>query len=62
MKAVVFEEFGGPEVLKYVDLPKPAPGFGQVLVKTKTAGVCKADWRVRTGNSQWLTCPFQVSH
>jgi len=61
VKAVVFEEFGGPEVLRYVDIPKPAPGPGQVLVKTKTAGVCKADWRVRTGNSQWLTCPFPVT-
>ena len=26
-----------------------------------SAGVCKADWRVRTGNSQWLTCPFPVT-
>ena len=25
------------------------------------AGVCKADWRVRTGASQWLTCPFPVT-
>jgi NADPH2:quinone reductase len=30
-------------------------------VRTKTAGVCKADWRVRTGDSQWLTCPFPVT-
>jgi NADPH:quinone reductase len=61
VKAVVFEEFGGPEVLKYVDLPIPVPGPGQVLVKTKAAGVCKADWRVRTGRSQWLTAPFPVT-
>jgi NADPH:quinone reductase len=61
VKAVVFEEFGGPEVLKYVDLPKPTAGEGEVLVKTKSAGVCKADWRVRTGNSQWLTAPFPVT-
>ncbi len=61
MKAVVFEEFGGPEVLKYVDLPIPTPGPGQVLVKMAAAGVCKADWRVRTGRSQWLTSPFPVT-
>ncbi len=61
MKAVVFEEFGGPGVLEYVDLPKPEAGPGQVLVKTKAAGVCKADWRVRTGQSQWLTSPFPVT-
>jgi len=61
MKAVVFEKFGGPDVLKYVDLPVPRPGPGQVLVKTASVGVCKADWRVRTGRCQWLTCPFPVT-
>jgi NADPH:quinone reductase len=61
VKAVVFEQFGGPEVLKYVDLPMPEPGPGQVLVKMASAGVCKADWRVRTGRCQWLTCPFPVT-
>jgi NADPH2:quinone reductase len=61
MKAVVFEEFGGPEVLKYADLPVPVPAEGQVLVKMMTAGVCKADWRVRTGRCQWLTAPFPVT-
>ena len=61
MKAVVFEQFGGPEVLKYVDLPTPVPAEGQVLVKLVSAGVCKADWRVRTGRCQWLTCPFPVT-
>ncbi len=61
VKAVVFEQFGGPEVLKYVDLPMPVPGEGQVLIKMVSAGVCKADWRVRTGRCQWLTCPFPVT-
>ena len=61
MKAVVFDQFGGPEVLQYVDLPVPVAGPGQVLVETRAVGVCKADWRVRTGRSQWLTCPFPVT-
>ena len=61
MKAVVFEQFGGPEVLRYADLPMPEPARGQVLVKMISAGVCKADWRVRTGRCQWLTCPFPVT-
>jgi NADPH2:quinone reductase len=61
MKAVVFEQFGGPEVLRYVDLPIPIPREGQVLVKMVSAGVCKADWRVRTGRCQWLTAPFPVT-
>lgn len=61
MKAVVFEEFGGPEVLKYVDLPIPEPREGQVLVKMAAAGVCKADWRVRTGRCQWLDAPYPIT-
>jgi NADPH2:quinone reductase len=61
LKAVVFEEFGGPEVLKYVDLPMPEPSEGQVLVKMAAAGVCKADWRVRTGRCQWLNAPYPVT-
>jgi NADPH:quinone reductase len=61
LKAVVFEKFGGPEVLQYVDLPIPTPGEGQVLVKMAAAGVCKADWRVRTGRCQWLDAPYPVT-
>jgi len=60
MKAVVFKKFGGPEVLEYVDMPMPEPKEGQVLVRMVSAGVCKADWRVRTGRCQWLTEPFPV--
>ncbi len=61
MKAVVFEKFGGPEVLQYIDLPIPTPGEGQVLVKMASAGVCKADWRVRTGRCQWLDAPYPIT-
>jgi NADPH:quinone reductase len=61
VKAVVMERFGGPEVLEYVDLPIPSPGPGQVLVRSRSVGVCKADWRVRTGRSQWLNSPFPVT-
>ncbi len=61
MRAIVFEEYGGPEVLKCVDLPVPEPHEGQVLVRMMSAGVCKADWRVRTGRCQWLNAPFPVT-
>ena len=61
MKAIVFDQFGGPEVLRVADLPIPDPKAGEVLVKLESAGVCKADWRVRTGRCQWLTAPFPVT-
>jgi NADPH2:quinone reductase len=43
MRAIQITEFGGPEVLKLVDLPEPTPGEGQVLVKVDRAGVNYAD-------------------
>jgi NADPH2:quinone reductase len=43
MRAVLVEEWGGPEVLKLADVPVPEPGEGQVLVKVESAGVNFAD-------------------
>ena len=43
MKAIQIEEFGGPEVLKVVDLPDPEPADGQVVVDVARAGVNFAD-------------------
>jgi NADPH:quinone reductase len=43
MRAVQIEEFGGPEVLKVVDLPEPVPGEGELLVDVSTAGLNFAD-------------------
>jgi NADPH2:quinone reductase len=48
-------------VVRVGDLESPVPAEGRVLVQMVSAGVCKADWRVRTGNSQWLNCPFPVT-
>jgi len=50
MKAIVVHEFGGPEVLKCEDVPQPAPGRGQLLVKIGAAGVNPADTYMRSGN------------
>jgi NADPH:quinone reductase len=47
MRAVQLDEFGGPEVLKLVDLPVPEPGDGQVLVKVERAGMNFADTHQR---------------
>ena len=43
MKAVLIEEFGGPEVVGYVDVPDPEAGDGEVLVEVARAGVNFAD-------------------
>jgi len=49
MKAAFIEQFGGPEVLKYGELPDPVAGPGEVVVDVAAASVNGADWRVRAG-------------
>ena len=43
MKAIQIEEFGGPEVLKHVEVPDPTPGEGEVLVDVARSGINFAD-------------------
>ena len=49
MKAIRVHEFGGPEALRYEDLPTPEPGQGEVLVKIAAAGVNYIDIYHRVG-------------
>ncbi|MEV6430617.1 NADP-dependent oxidoreductase [Nocardia sp. NPDC051463] len=49
MRAIAFDEFGGPEVLKIVDIPVPEPSEGEVRVAVRAAGVNPADWKIRSG-------------
>jgi NADPH2:quinone reductase len=44
---VQIEEFGGPEVLQVVDLPKPQPGDGELLIEVSRAGMNFADTHQR---------------
>ncbi len=43
MKAIQIEEFGGPEVLQYAELPDPNPKLGEVVLNVKRSGVNFAD-------------------
>ncbi|HEV3409774.1 MAG TPA: NADP-dependent oxidoreductase [Chthoniobacterales bacterium] len=49
MKAVRYDTFGGPEVLKYEDAPRPSPRAGELLVRVRAAGVNPVDAKVRAG-------------
>jgi NADPH:quinone reductase-like Zn-dependent oxidoreductase len=49
MKAVVLHKHGGPEVLKYEDVPRPEPKDDEVLVRVVAAGVNPVDTYVREG-------------
>ena len=49
MKTIRIHQYGGPEVLRYEDAPRPEPAAGEVLVRVRAAGVNPADWKIRQG-------------
>jgi len=49
MKAIVVHEYGGPEVLKYEEVPRPEPKEDQILVRVIAAGVNPVDAMIRSG-------------
>jgi NADPH:quinone reductase-like Zn-dependent oxidoreductase len=59
MKAAYIEEFGGPEIIKYGDLPDPSAGPGQIVVDVFAASVNGADWKVRA-NHYGKAAPFPL--
>ncbi|MFE3052424.1 quinone oxidoreductase family protein [Nocardia sp. NPDC059239] len=49
MRAIQVSEHGGPEVLRYVEVPDPQAGPGQLLVRTQASGINFIDTYIRTG-------------
>lgn len=49
MRAILFDAFGGPDVLYEGTLPRPVPGPGEVLIEVAYAGVNPAEWKIREG-------------
>jgi NADPH:quinone reductase-like Zn-dependent oxidoreductase len=49
MKAVRIHAFGGPEVLRYEDAPRPVAEAGELLVRIHASAVNPADWKFRNG-------------
>lgn len=49
MKAIEFNEYGGPDVLHVVEVEPPCAGPGQVRIKVRAAGVNPSDWKRREG-------------
>jgi NADPH:quinone reductase-like Zn-dependent oxidoreductase len=49
MQAIVFEEFGGPEVLKVQEIDEPHAGPGEIRIAVKAAGVNPMDFKIRHG-------------
>ncbi|MFF4920495.1 NADP-dependent oxidoreductase [Kitasatospora sp. NPDC001261] len=49
MRAIQIDRFGTPEVLDLVETPRPAPGPGEVLVRTVASGINPVDDKTREG-------------
>lgn len=47
--AIVYTEFGGPEVLHVIDIPAPTPGAGELAISVEAAGVNPIDGKLRSG-------------
>lgn len=58
MRAVVFDRFGPPDVLRVAELPDPEPGPGEVRVRVRAAGVQPFDVGVRRGTMPWVPIHF----
>jgi len=54
MKAVVFTEYGSPDVLKFAEIPKPAAKDNEVLIKVRAASVNPIDWHFMRGSPYLL--------
>lgn len=57
--AIVFDEYGGPDVLHPSEVPEPVPGPGQVRVRVRAAGVQSFDCLFRGGAThRWMPANF----
>ncbi|HEY1255237.1 MAG TPA: NAD(P)-dependent alcohol dehydrogenase [Terracidiphilus sp.] len=53
MKAIVYEQYGPPEVLQLREIAKPAPADNEILIKVRAASVNPLDWHFMRGEP-WL--------
>ncbi|MFN2276138.1 MAG: alcohol dehydrogenase catalytic domain-containing protein, partial [Candidatus Promineifilaceae bacterium] len=60
MKAVYYEEFGGPIVVTEVPDPEPPPGG--VVLRVLASGLCRSDWHGWQGHDPDITLPHVPGH
>jgi NADPH:quinone reductase-like Zn-dependent oxidoreductase len=63
MKAVRIHSYGHSDQIRLEDVPRPAPGPGDVLVRVRSAGVNPVDWKIREGylkDSMAVSFPFTL--
>ncbi|MFC5213775.1 NADPH:quinone reductase [Streptomyces coerulescens] len=62
MKAIIYRDNGGPDVLQLVDRDLPAPGPGEVRVRVAVSGVNPTDWQARSGPDHIKHFPEVTPH
>ncbi|MER5772454.1 zinc-dependent alcohol dehydrogenase family protein [Streptomyces sp. NPDC001985] len=60
MRAVVFEEFGGP--LSVTEVPDPRPAPGGAVVRVEATGLCRSDWHGWMGHDTGIALPHVPGH
>src|SRR3954447_24272765 len=54
MKAIVYRQYGSPDVLTYEDIDKPVPGANEVLLSVRAASVNPYDWHFMRGEPYFI--------
>ena len=62
MKAIIYEHYGPPEVMRIADVPRPEPGDGEVLIRVGAAEATKADCELRAFRFavSWFWLPLRL--
>lgn len=63
MRAIVYESYGGPEVLKLREIPKPSPHNREILIRVRAVEVTKSDCEMRSFRFavRWFWLPMRIA-
>jgi NADPH:quinone reductase-like Zn-dependent oxidoreductase len=63
MKAIIFSEYGPPEVLRLAEVPKPVPKANEVLIRVRAAEATKSDCEMRRSKFavKWFWLPMRIA-